>query len=130
MKKILIICLFIIGSYVFGQSADKEIYGCYWHVDYDVFSVINKRKIIKIEFCNLCDNLIYIDTASYSFINDTLVFNYGLFDNSNDNYDIKWTYVDSVRFYGDGVDYLKINIGVLNEKLEVFGLQLLEIDKQ
>jgi len=124
----LLVLFFLLFSLAHSQSSEhKEINGYYERVTEQTYFVIDNDKIVRIDFCYFCESTVQIDATSYTFINDTLTFNLGKFYSSDNYFDNRWVYYDSVRFLDvEFGEYHKISRESINAKLKEFGIMLIE----
>ena len=130
--------MFLLGSIVlFGQpNQSSKIYGFYWDAGNSRYFIINEKNIFQLNFCNKlrnphCDFSISIDSAQYHFVNDTLIFNFGLFESDDYYYENRWIFIDTLNRFLDieSGEYIKIKKELLDKKLATFGLKLLDLEK-
>lgn len=129
MKKYLLILLAIAIIKVLAQDRDNRlIYGCYQLVGENTYYIINESNIIRLGFCDICDEELVIYSTSYSYNNDTLTFNFGKDEDSDMNFENIWIRYDTMRFLDYEIgEFVKINKKAINRKLESTGLNSIKI---
>lgn len=124
MKKYFFIISLLVIINVFGQNTDnKTFYGCYWHVGESVYYIISESNIVRLDFC---DEKLVMYSTTYSYNNDTLIFNFRKNEDSFMNFENIWVRYEKIKFldYESG-EYIKINKETINRKLESFDLNFI-----
>ncbi len=131
MKKLIFLFIsfvLLITQTIDDKSSNKKIIGYYKDLELDVYYIVNQKEIIRLSFGDQqwfpCDEILNVEKVTYTFNNDTLIFNFGQLKACDNYYKQKWIYLDE---YNDFIDYesgeyIRISKEVLDDKLKQLNL--------